>query len=225
MDSAFSAAAMNLFINIPSKLRLRVRQIVSVLLFLASSQTSLWSQSNVGSATNPDYVLALLDTVSVAVVGEPELAAVELIDREGEIRLSLVGSIKLVNLTVRDAELVIAKAFKDQEFLRRPEVRVQVIEYAPRFATVFGAVRNPGKISFPRDRLQLEILDAVAQAGGITPVGKGDAVTLTRVNPDGTESVTTVDVSNLMSGKRKDAKAINLVVRPGDRLYVPERLF
>ena len=52
-----------------------------------------------------------------------------------------------------------------------------------------------------------------------------DAVVVTRAGSDGRETQQTVDVSAMMSGKRKDDKPTVFFLQPGDRIFVPERLF
>jgi protein involved in polysaccharide export with SLBB domain len=102
---------------------------------------------------------------------------------------------------------------------------VQVTDYAQRLVSVLGAVRLPGKVAFPREKKQLEIVDAITQSGGFLPVAKGDAVVVTHTDAAGHETQQTVDVTALMSGKRKDDKPGVVFVQPGDRIFVPERLF
>ena len=55
--------------------------------------------------------------------------------------------------------------------------------------------------------------------------GFGTAVTVTRILPDGTKKVFTVDVDSVIKGKR-DTKTddSSLMLLPGDIVYVPERL-
>jgi polysaccharide export outer membrane protein len=199
-------------------------RIVAALCALAGGAAS-GRGADSAAPTNPEYVLTVGDTVAVNVSGEPDLRAAEVIDRDGKVRLSLVGELKLGGLSVRAAEQFIAQSYREGQFLRSPDVAVQVSDYAPRFVTVLGAVRSVGKIPFPRDRKQMELVDVISAAGGFTPVAKGDAVVLTRTSEQGAETSQTVDVSALMSGKRRDDKAAPAMVQPGDRVFVPERLF
>ncbi len=175
--------------------------------------------------TNPSYVLVEGDTISISIKDEAELAVTQLIDKGGTVRLSLVGDLQLSGKTVRNAETLIGKTYTEQEYLRSPEVRIQVVEYAPRIVTVMGAVRTPGKIAFPRDLQQIDILDAIMQAGGMQQVAKGETVSVFRINPEGREIMFTVDVAKMMSGKRGEMKVPSVFVFPGDRIVVPEKYF
>lgn len=201
------------------------RHLLSIWIALAWLILSLQAQPGAALVTNPSYHLAIGDTISVSVKDEPELALTQVVEKAGTIRLSLVGDFQLAGKAVRDAEAEIAKSYRDNELLRAADVHIQVIEYAPRFVSVLGAVRNPGKIAFPRDLQQLDILDALAQAGGILPIGKPDAVSLIRTSPDGREVMISVDVAKMTGIKRKDERVLAVSVYPGDRIVVPERLF
>ncbi|MEI6466072.1 MAG: polysaccharide biosynthesis/export family protein [Verrucomicrobiota bacterium] len=177
------------------------------------------------SVTNPEYVLTAGDTIVVVIDGEPELRTANLIAQDGTVRLPLVGGIRLEGLPVRQAEALLAKGYREGLFLRNPEVHVQVTEYAARLVSVLGAVRIPGKVAFPKERKQIEIIDAITQSGGFLAVAKGDAVVVTHTDAAGHETQRIVDVTALMSGKRKDDKPAVIFVQPGDRIFVPERLF
>ena len=219
MPSAFKSSQIR-----PTALRWWGLAVASALLTLIPSGGTVRA-AEPGAPTNPEYVLTAGDTVFVAVSGEPELRAAEVIDRDGKVRLSLVGELKIGGLSVRAAEQFIARSYREGQFLRAPDVAVQVSDYAPRFVTVLGAVRTVGKIPFPRDRKQMELVDVISAAGGFTPVAKGDAVVVTRGTDQGTETSQTVDVAALMGGKRRDEKSAPPMVQPGDRIFVPERLF
>jgi polysaccharide export outer membrane protein len=72
---------------------------------------------------------------------------------------------------------------------------------------VFGQVRSPGVYPIGKTTTVVEVL---ALAGGLSDRGAGNRIRILR----------------LVSGKKVDVKArLNDVVRPGDTLIVPERLF
>jgi polysaccharide export outer membrane protein len=175
---------------------------------------------------DPSYRLTAGDTVTVAIYGEPELAATQTIGRGGEVRLPLIGEILLAGQTVREAERLVESTYLKRQFLKVPVANLIVVAYFPREVSVLGAVRTPGTIVFPRDATSLDIVEIITRAGGFLPISKADAVTLTRRLPDGTDRVIMIDLDNVMSGRRKPGRdRIDLAVYPGDRVWVPERLF
>jgi polysaccharide export outer membrane protein len=170
------------------------------------------------------HTLALADRVRVVVYQEEDLASITRIDARGKINLPLIGEIAIGGLTVVDAQNAIENAYKDGRYLRNPQVTVSVEEYAPREVSIQGRVRNPGRYTLPIEST-LTVVELVTKAGGIDDIGKGSAVTVTRIAPDGTKKVFTVDVDSIIRGK-KDTKIddTTLLLQPGDIVYVPERL-
>lgn len=176
--------------------------------------------------TDPSYRLAAGDSVSVHLYGEPEMSASQRLDNSGVLRLPMIGEVKVGGLTVREAESNLEKLYKSRELLKDPLVTIAVSNYALREVSVLGAVRSPGNFQFPKETTSLDIADLITRLGGFTPTAKSDAVSVIRRKPDGTEEVTTVDVERMISGRRRgDASRREFAVFPGDRIWVPERLF
>ncbi len=170
------------------------------------------------------HTLALADRVRVAIYQEEDLASVTRIDARGRINLPLIGEITIGGLTIVEAQTAIENAYKDGRFLRTPPVTVSVEEYAPREVSIQGRIRNPGRYTLPIESTYT-VVELVTKAGGIDDIGKGSAVTVTRILPDGTKKVFPVDVDSVIKGK-KDTKVedTTLLLQPGDIVYVPERL-
>jgi polysaccharide export outer membrane protein len=176
--------------------------------------------------TDPSYHLRAGDTVAITVFNQPDLAATQTIGRGGEVRLQLIAEIVLAGQTVRESENTLEKAYRDRQFLRNPVVTVTVVAYLPREISVLGSVRQPGTVVFPRDTTALDIVDVITLVGGFLPVSKSDAVTVTRRLPDGKETVTTLDLDDVISGRRHPGRErADFPIYPGDRIWVPERLF
>jgi len=178
------------------------------------------------STTDPSYRLSVGDTVALSVFGEPDLATIQTIGHSGEVRFPLIGEVILSGRSVRDAERVLERSYHDREFLRTPVVSLVVTAYFPREISVLGAVRSPGTVVFPRDVTSLDIVDVITRVGGFLPISKSDAVTITHRGADGRETVTTVDLENTISGRHRSGRdRADLAIYPGDRIWVPERLF
>jgi polysaccharide export outer membrane protein len=196
-------------------------RLLSVLL-LTLTALSVSAQST--QKKNYVHTLALADRVRVAVYQEEDLTTLTRIDARGRVNLPLIGEITIGGLTIVEAQTAIENAYKDGRFLRNPQVTVTVEEYAPREVSIQGRIRNPGRYTLPIESTYT-VVELVTKAGGIDDIGKGSAVTVTRIMPDGTKKVFTVDVDSVIKG-RKDAKVedTTLLLQPGDIVYVPERL-
>lgn len=194
-------------------------------LYLCPSQ-KLLAQSTGDQDKKKDYIhtLAPADRIRVAVYQEEDLTSLTRIDAHGRVNLPLLGEIVVGGLTVVEAQALIENAYKDGRFLRNPQVTVNVEEYAAREVSIQGQIRNPGRYTLPVEST-LNVVELVTKAGGITDIGKGSAVTLTRMMPDGSKKVFIIDVDNVIKG-RKDRKIEENIplLQPGDIVYVPERL-
>jgi polysaccharide export outer membrane protein len=178
------------------------------------------------AGTDPNYRLIAGDAISITIYNEPDLTVLQTIARSGEVRLPLIGEIILIGLSVREAERLLEKTYRDRQFLRKPVASLTVTSYFPREVSVLGAVRTPGNLVFPRDVTSLDIVEVITRVGGFIPVSKADAVTITHRAPDGKETVTVVDLENTITGRRQSGRGrADLAIYPGDRIWVPERLF
>lgn len=194
-----------------------------LLLLLASASSGL-AQSSSATEAKKSYVhrLQLADRVRVAIYQEDDLTTVARIDARGMINLPLIQEIPVGGLTVTEAQEAIQKAYREGRFLRAPQVTVSVEEYAPREVSIQGQIRNPGRYQLPNESTYT-LSELVTKAGGISDIGKGTAVNVTRIQADGTKKIFTIDVDSLIKGK-KEGKAEDLLLMPGDVVYVPERL-
>jgi polysaccharide export outer membrane protein len=181
--------------------------------------------STSGQAELPEtYQLAHGDLVSVSVYEEPDLATSQRIDGKGRIRMSLIGKVSLKGLTVREAEERIRETYIRERYLRAPEVTVKLEETVAREFTILGQVKQTGQVPFPVEKNEISIVEAISRAGGLTPIAKGNTVRVTRTAPDGSSEDITVDVDALIQ-RRGASNEAGFMIRPGDRIFVPERLF
>ncbi|MBI5422521.1 MAG: polysaccharide biosynthesis/export family protein [Opitutae bacterium] len=192
---------------------------------LAALVGPAFAQSGNPADAKKSYVhrLQLADRVRVAVYQEEDLTTLARIDARGMVNLPLIQEIQIGGMTIVEAQDAIQNAFREGRFLRAPQVTVSVEEYAPREVSISGQIRNPGRFPLPNESTYT-IVELVTKAGGITDIGKGTAVTITRFLADGTKKVFSVNVDALIKGS-KDARAEdNVLLLPGDNVYVPERL-
>lgn len=191
---------------------------------LAAGPVVLRAQSDAMKAEKKNYIhtLVLADRLRIAVYQEDDLTTLARIDARGRVNLPLLGEISIGGMTIVEAQAAIENAYKDGRYLRNPQVTINVEEYATREVSIQGQIRNPGRFSLPPESTYT-VVELVTKAGGITDIGKGTAVVITRIMPDGTKKVFTVDVDSIIKGK-KDNKSEDFLLQAGDNVYVPERL-
>jgi polysaccharide export outer membrane protein len=172
------------------------------------------------------YRIRATDKLNVRVFQEDDLSIISRVDSKGTVNLALVGEVRVSGQTLNEAERTIESAYINGRFLRNPEVTVAVEEYAPREVSINGQVKNPGRFPLPVEST-MTVLDLVTRAGGFTDTAEGTAVRVTRILPDGSTRVITLDVESLIKGKgttKSNGENSALLLEPDDIVYVPERI-
>jgi polysaccharide export outer membrane protein len=171
------------------------------------------------------YVLAVTDRIRVVIFGEDDLATDARVDAFGNINLPLVGDVHVAGLSVDDAQRLVERAYRDGQYLRKPQATISIAEYAPREVSIQGQVKEPGRFLLPTESTY-SVVELVTKAGGFTDIAKGNEVTITHFTPDGKKTVRKVDVESIIQGKNSEkAQDSTLMLEPGDIVYVPESIF
>ena len=95
------------------------------------------------------YRLNQQDLLTITVYDNPDLTTNQRIDVQGRVQIPLLGRIEIAGMTVGEAEQKIEQLFKDERYLRNPQVTVAVDEYSKKEISIFGEVRSPGQIALP----------------------------------------------------------------------------
>lgn len=174
----------------------------------------------------PDYVyrLSITDRIRVSIFQEDDLTDILRVDARGNVNLKLVGELRVVGLTVAEAQRTVEQAYRDGRFLRNPQASITIEDYALRDVAIEGQVKAPGRYVLPVESTY-SIVELVTKAGGLTDIAKGSAVVITRQSPDGKRTTITVDVDALIRGRKSNIPGNSAVLlEPGDVVYVPERI-
>lgn len=182
---------------------------------------SLFSQAR-NEATNPNYRLSARDRISISVFDEPELAIAQGIDARGEIRLPLIGAFKIEGMTIREVEEMLESQYIAQKILRNPIVSLDVLTYSTKEVSVLGAVPRPGQIPFPPEIEKIDIVEVISMVGGFTPLSKKKDVKVTRTLPNGSQILLSVNVEEMIEGKKKNQQTETIYIYPGDLIFVDE---
>lgn len=214
---------------VASKLLARACLMGVMLAVLAAGSLALRAQPADSTAIDPRkalaYRIATNDRIRIGVFQEPDLDMIGRVDMKGTINLHLLGAVKLIGMTISEAEKTVQEAYRNGRYLRNPQVTITVEEYAPREVSIQGQIKNPGRFPLPIEQT-MSVLELVTRAQGFTDTAKGTAVSVTRIKEDGSKEVFTVDVESLIKGRsRATAQDNTLLLLPGDIVYVPERLF
>ena len=158
------------------------------------------------------------DLIDVKVFQEDDLNSTLRIGRDGTILFPLVGPVRVAERTASQAAETIRGRLA-AGYLVNPQVSVTVKEYAKRRFTVLGEVQKPGAYDMP-DRDSVDLLEAIAMAGGYTRIAAPGRVTLKRV-VNGRDAVFRLNARNMA----KDRRTPPFRVWPGDVITVGESIF
>ena len=150
------------------------------------------------------YHLDSGDRLRVIVFGQADLTNTYTVDKAGMVSMPLIGPVSARGRTPGQIEAEITGRLR-AEYLRDPDVSVEVDRYRPFFA--MGEVNAAGQYPYVAG---MTVQAAIAVAGGFTVRADKWSVDVTR-SIDGVVS--------------KERLKLTDPVLPGDTLYVRERLF
>lgn len=115
-------------------------------------------------AAAADYRLGFGDTLSIAVVGQPNYAVVaQPVRPDGRITLPLVQDIVVQGKTVQEVTAQLSRSYRP--YFADAQIVVQVAKFRELRVTLIGQVSKPGTLAFPTMPTLVEVL---AGAGGLT---------------------------------------------------------
>jgi polysaccharide biosynthesis/export protein len=150
------------------------------------------------------YRLDSGDALRVVVFGQADLTNTYAVDKAGMISMPLIGFVQARDRTTKEIEQDIAAKLR-AEFLKNPDVSVEVERYRPFFA--MGEISASGQYSYAAG---MTVQQAIAAAGGFTARADRHSVTVTRS----------------FNGQLETAHLkMTDPIMPGDTIYVRQRIF
>jgi len=167
-----------------------------------------------------EYKIGVDDVIKINVWKNPELSIEVPVRPDGKISVPLIGDVRAGGFTPDQVAKLIKGKLK--KYLRDPIVAVIMTklnshEYLSR-VRVTGAVRNPVSLNF---RQGMTVLDAVLAAGGLNDFASAGNTKLYRRIKDKVNAVSIELDAILHDGKLQT----NYILKPGDIITIPERLF
>ena len=144
------------------------------------------------------------DRIKVTVYGEETLNGVYDIDPSGYVSLPLAGNVRAAGDTKLELQRTITAKYRS-EYLQNPQVTVDIVSFRPVY--VMGEVLHPGEIPY---RADLDVISAIAKAGGLTYRGSRSTVLIRHVGDDVWQEY---------------AMLPTVATAPGDIVRVPERYY
>jgi polysaccharide export outer membrane protein len=178
-----------------------------------------------GIASAQDYRVRSGDVIQIEVLEDATLNRTAIVLPDGQISLPLVGSVRVAGRSLAEVQADLIGRLTPN-FAAPPTVFVSLdslAERAPVTATrtvdifVLGAANAPGKVEV---KPGVTLLQALAQAGGLSPFAAKKRVQLRRVDKSGTEKIYTFDLDAIERGAAGGG-ATRLV--GGDVIVIPQR--
>ena len=157
----------------------------------------------------PEDRLGVDDVFEVRVFGEGELSGMYRVSSDGNIDFPLAGRMHVAGLRMSDLQEQLVAKLK-AGYLKEPQVSVMIKSWNSRKISVLGQVQKPGSVDyFPN----MTLVDAIALAGGFTPIADKNAVNLRR-EVAGKVETKTFPVADISEGR-----SINIPVLPWRRCW------
>jgi protein involved in polysaccharide export with SLBB domain len=152
------------------------------------------------------------DQFSVDVFGEETLTGDFQVQNDGTIDFPLIGRLDVNGMTQSELAKELETRLADG-YLRDPQVKVRITARENVEISVLGQVAEPGTFSFVEN---LTIVQAISEAGGMTPYAASGRVKLIRKTIEGPQTFE-VSVKDIIESRAKDMRLV-----PGDIVFVPE---
>lgn len=163
--------------------------------------------------TSSEYRLGPGDSIRITVFHNPDLTLETRVSENGAINFPLIGAVTIGGMTIAAAEATIARALRAGNFLQKPQVNINLLQYRGSQVSVLGQVSRPGR--YPLETLNTRLSEMLATAGGVTPVG-ADVVTVTGTR-EGKPFRREIDIRNLSQGSQMQD---DIILIGGDVVYV-----
>jgi protein involved in polysaccharide export with SLBB domain len=142
------------------------------------------------------------DLIRLRIWREEDLSGEFTVDANGVVVLPRLGEYGVMNETPDHLAKRLVEDYR--RYLLNPSIEVTVL----RRVNILGAVTRPGVYTVDPT---VTLADALALAGGVTPIGNGEQIQILR---DGNTQTTGISLGSRIA---------DLAVQSGDQIFVPER--
>ena len=189
------------------------------LLLTASLTTGHWeAQPQLPPSTPPavavpsDYVIGPEDVLGVVFWREPEISGDVTVRPDGRITIPVIGDMQAAGRRPEDLQAAILAAAG--KYITDPNVAVVVRTINSRKVFVTGRVTTPGGHDL---RGPMNVLQAIALAGGLTEYANAKNITILRMQKGQTQTFK-FNYKDVAKGKGLEQ---NILLMPGDTVVVP----
>ena len=170
---------------------------------------------NAPAVPGEGYVIGPQDSLSIIVTDESDLTGKYRVDGDGTISMPYLSRVLLAGLSLAEAQDKVTALLK-KDFIRNPQVRIEVDQFKARSVLMTGEVRTQGKLTLPGTTMSL--LEALALAGSATQNASNEVLIMHPPKPgEKAPEPITVNRKDLELGKA----GRDIVLQDGDIVNVP----
>ena len=170
---------------------------------------------NAPTAPTEGYVIGAQDNLNIIVTDEADLTNKYRVDSDGTITMPYLSRVLLAGLSLQEAQDKITAMLK-KDFLRNPQVRIEVDQFKARSVLMTGEVRQQGKVLLTGTSMSL--LEALALAGSATQNASNEVLIMHPPKPgEKAPEPITVNRKDLELGKA----GRDISLQDGDIVNVP----
>jgi polysaccharide export outer membrane protein len=159
------------------------------------------------------------DLLHISVYGEQNLDKDVPVQPDGGIAFPLVGNLNARGMTLKELQGKIAANLRESQYfpnLTDNEVTVSMVKATGNSVSVVGQVKAPGTFAYDT---QLDVMQALSLAGGLTPFASKSKIKILRRDQAGTQTAILFDYGDVEDGEQLDK---NILLRGGDVVVVPQ---
>ena len=159
------------------------------------------------------------DLLHISVYGEQNLDKDVPVQPDGGIAFPLVGNLNARGMTLKELQGKIASNLRESQYfpnLTDNEVTVSMVKATGNSVSVVGQVKAPGTFAYDT---QLDVMQALSLAGGLTPFASKSKIKILRRDQAGTQTAILFDYSEVEDGEQLEK---NILLRGGDVVVVPQ---
>ncbi|MBI4995981.1 MAG: polysaccharide biosynthesis/export family protein [Rhodocyclales bacterium] len=164
------------------------------------------------AVVDSSYRLAPEDVVEISVWKEEGLRKELLVRPDGGVSFPLIGELQAAGKTAEEIRAEVAARLGNK--INDPVVSVSVLKASGNKIYVIGRVARPGEYVAGR---YLDVLQALAVAGGLTPFAAEDDIRILRKRA-GRDEVFEFEYSDVRRGRKLEQ---NIMLQGGDVVVVP----
>jgi polysaccharide biosynthesis/export protein len=158
-----------------------------------------------------DYQIGPGDVLGISVWKNPDLTKQLSVLPDGTIHFPLIKELQVSGLTIAQIEKMISGRL--EKYIPDPELFISVLQVNSMLIYVIGKVNSPGRFTI---NTNIDVLQALAVAGGLNPFAKEKQITVFR-KQDGKTQIFNFNYDDVSKGKKLEQ---NIMLKKGDVIVV-----